>query len=748
MIYADVIVDISHENLDKTYQYAVPEEFINKAVIGAFVEILFGRGNRTITGYIVGLSDTPKCDIRIIKPIMGVPESGIVIESHLIQLAYWIKDTFGATMNDALKTVIPIKKMVKQKEKKSISLRLPKEEALEKLTFYKEKHNTARARLLEELVDVSPLDYEVVVGKLNIARTTIKALEDQGIIEVISKTIYRNPVKNIQTDRKTVVLNEEQEYIVEDVVKDYKAGIRNTYLIHGITGSGKTEVYIEIIDQVIKMGKQVIVLIPEIALTYQTVMRFYQRFGDRISIMNSRLSNGERYDQYVRTKKGEIDIMIGPRSALYAPFSNLGLIIIDEEHEGSYKSESPPKYHAREVAIQRAKMLEASVILGSATPSIEAYAKAKKGVYKFYQIKNRAGKGTLPRVHIVDLREELKKKNKSIFSEKLKNLMKDRLEKNQQIMLFINRRGYAGFVSCRSCGFVMKCPHCDVSLTSHNNGHLVCHYCGYKEPMPSKCPSCGSKYIAAFGTGTQKVEDLVKKEFPTARVLRMDMDTTSNKDGHEKILSSFANHEADVLVGTQMIVKGHDFPKVTLVGVIAADLSLYMNDYRSSERTFQLLTQASGRAGRGKEDGEVVIQTYNPEHYSIECASHNDYEGFYEQEMVYRSLMKYPPAAHILLILVTSKDEDKAEKVSKLLSHVVKDHVTTEEEVQEGLTIIGPTKASLAKAKDIYRQVLYLKYTDYEILKEIKNYLEGYIEYSDYLKGCNVQFDFDPMNSY
>lgn len=754
MVYADVIVDISHENLDKSYQYAVPNEFISKAVIGAMVEIPFGRGNRTIKGYIVGLSTIPKFDVSMIKPILDVPTNALVIESHLIHLAYWIKDTFGATMNDALKTVIPVKRSVKKKEKRSIHLNITKDLANEKLLEFHKKHNIARVRLLEELLKVNEIDYEIAVNKLNISRPTIKALEEQNIIKVITETIYRNPIKSKDLAKQIILLNKEQQNIVDEMKKEYDTGIRKTYLIHGITGSGKTEVYMELIDHVIKQGKQVIMLIPEIALTYQTVKRFYKRFGDRISIMNSRLSSGERFDQYVRAKKNEIDIIIGPRSALFAPFSNLGLIIIDEEHEGSYKSESPPKYHGREVAIQRANMVGASVILGSATPSLEAYRKAISGEYRLFHLNQRAGQGNLPKVHIIDLREELKKKNKSIFSEKLKNLIVDRLNKKQQIMLFINRRGYAGFVSCRSCGHVMKCPHCDVSLTSHNNGHLVCHYCGYHEPMVSNCPACGSKYIAAFGTGTQKVEELIKKEFPMARVLRMDMDTTSNKDSHEKILSSFANGEADILVGTQMIVKGHDFPNVTLVGIIAADLSLYANDYRAGERTFQLLTQASGRAGRGSNPGEVVIQTYNPEHYSIITASKNDYEEFYKEEMIFRSLMQYPPAAHILAILITSKEEEKAGRYANYILQIIQDVKSSDDheidkisQIIKELGVIGPTKAYLSKAKDIYRWVIYLKHNDYEELKDIKNNLES-IDCPNEYKGCNVQFDFDPINSY
>lgn len=747
MKYADIIVDISHEDLDRTYQYSIPVELAEQAVIGALAVVPFGKGNRLIKGYIVQLSNEPKWKEDLIKPIHEIVNDGLIIESQLIQLAYWMKETFGSTMNDALKTVIPVKKSVKAKEKKTIRLAESIEEAKVHLELFKKKNNKGRVRLMEELMEEEAIDYDVVIHKLNIARTTIQDLEKMNIISTEVERLYRNPIQNGIVKKEEVHLTKEQRHIVDSIIKEYRDDIRGTYLIHGVTGSGKTEVYMEIISDVIKQGKQVIMLIPEIALTYQTVMRFYKRFGERISIMNSRLSQGERYDQYLRAKKGDIDIMIGPRSALFTPFHNLGLILIDEEHEGTYKSENPPKYHTREVAIKRGQLSNASVILGSATPSLESYRNALQGNYKLFTLQSRIGKSRMPKIWIVDLREELKKKNKSIFSMQLKELIEDRLRKNQQIMLFINRRGYAGFVSCRSCGQVMKCPHCDISLTAHNNGTLVCHYCGYAEKTPVNCPSCGSKYIAAFGTGTQKVEEIVKREFPSARVLRMDMDTTKNKDSHEKILSSFANGEADILVGTQMIVKGHDFPMVTLVGILAADLSLYAADYRAAERTYQLLAQASGRAGRGDLPGEVVIQSYQPDHYSIKSASEDDYIGFYNQEMAYRELLKYPPAAHILAILIASKDEKKAMTASDLLSGAAKDWCA-KEEVSEETVIIGPATASLAKVNDIYRFMIYIKQTDYDLLIGIKDYLEGYINYSEHFKGCNVQFDFNPINSY
>lgn len=743
--YADIIIDISHENLDKTYQYAIPEEFITKAVIGSLVVVPFGKGNRQINGYIIDLSSEPKLDVNLIKPIIRV-EDAPVIESHLIYLAYWIKEHFGGTINDALKTVMPVKKAVKIKEQRSIRLMVENQKAKDLFyEFQSKKNQAARVRLLGALLEKKVLDYDDAIHKLKIPRSTILSLEKKGITKTVSKQVYRNPIQEQEISSSKVILNPDQQQIVDDIIEEYKKGIRTTYLIHGVTGSGKTEVYMEIISSVIAQGKQVILLIPEIALTYQTVLRFYRRFGDRVSILNSKMSQGERYDQSMRAKNGDLDIIIGPRSALFTPFMNLGLIIIDEEHENSYKSETTPKYHAVDVAIKRAELTGSSVILGSATPSLESYNKAKKGIYQLYTLNKRAKEALPPKVWIADLREELKNKNKSIFSMKLKELITDRLEKKEQVMLFLNRRGYAGFISCRSCGHVIKCPHCDISLTSHNNGRVICHYCAYEEGMPKRCPSCGSKYIAAFGTGTQKVEELVKKEFPHARTLRMDTDTTKQKGGHEAILKAFSEHRADILVGTQMIVKGHDFPKVTLVGIIAADLSLHAGDFRAGERTFQLLCQAAGRAGRDALPGEVVIQTYQPEHYSIVTAAEGDYISFYNQEILYRTMMQYPPVAHILLLLITSKVEKEAEKASVLIgkaaSHFVEEH---------GLkaTVIGPAPAAVTKINDIYRRILYIKHNNYEELIGIKNYLEGYYKFSEYFSKCHLQFDFNPMSGY
>ena len=737
--FAQIIIDISHEKVDRTFDYRIPPQLEDRISVGVLVKIPFGKGNSLRKGYVVGITDHADYDADKIKEIAGIVKGSVSAESQLIMLAWWLKEQYGSTMNQALKTVLPVKQKVKPKEKKVLRLLIP-EEQLEALTAEAEKKSyKARVRLFKALKENPLIPYEVASGQMNLSAATLKPVIEKGYVALESEEIFRNPVKDAGSRVKAVDLNGEQQAVADAFCEDYEAGKRETYLIHGITGSGKTEVYMEMISRVISEGKQVIVLIPEIALTYQTVMRFYGRFGNRVSIINSRLSAGERYDQFERARGGDIDIMIGPRSALFTPFSRLGLIIIDEEHEGAYKSEVVPRYHAREVAVKRAQMQNASVVLGSATPSLEAYTKALRGEYRLFSLHTRAkADSRLADVAVVDLREELKAGNKSIFSRRLQQMIGDRLEKKEQIMMFINRRGYANFVSCRSCGEAIKCPHCDVTLTLHKDNRLVCHYCGYSIPMPDKCPSCGSPYIANFGVGTQKIEMMTKKMFPQARVLRMDLDTTSKKGGHEEILSAFAEGDADILIGTQMIVKGHDFPDVTLVGVLAADLSLYTPDYRAAERTFQLLTQAAGRAGRDARHGDVIIQTYNPEHYSIVTAAEQDYETFYHQEMAYRRLMKYPPVNVLFTVQMASKSEAAlVEAADRLAAHI------TPQADEEKVQMIGPVDASVYKINDIYRKILYLKQENYDILIKIRDNIDCFQqEKSEIFKGVVVQYDF------
>ena len=742
MKYADVIIDISHERLDKTFEYIVPDELEEAVFEGVQVVIPFGQGNRAITGYVVGLHEKPGFDVTKLKPIARLVKDSIAIESQLISLAAFLKRNYGSTMNQALKTVIPIKKRENEKMKKEISLAVSVEQARIELTelLTKRNHAVGKERLLRELLTVDTLDWELATKKLQVPSANIRDLEKKGIIKVESVRTFRNPHVNQDSQPKHIVLNEQQEAAAEQIKADIDTGRRKTYLIHGVTGSGKTEVYMDVMEHVIAMGQQVIVLIPEIALTYQTVMRFYTRFGDKVSILNSRMSPGERFDQFERAKSGEISIMVGPRSALFTPFANLGLIIIDEEHEPSYKSEVVPRYHARETAVYRAKLAGATVILGSATPSLEAYSRASAGEYQLITLNNRAMGQDMAQCEIIDLRAELQSGNRSMLSRRLRELMADRLEKHQQIMLFLNRRGLMGFVSCRACGHVLKCPHCDVALHLHSGGVMKCHYCGFTTRAAKTCPSCGSKYIGSFKAGTQRLEELVKEAFPKARVLRMDADTTAGKNGHEEILSAFAAHEADVLIGTQMIVKGHDFANVTLVGIVAADISLNESDFHSGERTFQLLTQAVGRAGRGREPGVAVIQTYQPENYAVVTSANQDYESFYQQEIAYRRLLSYPPCSHILGIQVSCDKQNDAVAQADILAQVIR---RTAPEID----IMGPEDAYIGKLKDVYRRVIYVRSQDYDRLVQVKDSIDSFLLEQKQYRNTTTWFDFDPIST-
>ena len=744
-LYANIIIDISHEKLDRTFQYRIPEKLLDQIHPGTPVEIPFGRSNRKIRGYVVEVTEEPEFAPERIKPVSHVIREGIPIEGQLIALAAWMRENFGGTMNQALKTVLPVKQKTTEKEQRLIWLKPDPTTAKALLGELQRKHQTARARLLEALLEQSPLPYETVTQKLNITVSVIRAMQERELIRVESIRSWRNPLDQMKKQGTVVTLNPAQQQIVTGIENGWRSGDERPCLIHGVTGSGKTEVYMELIKSVLREGKQAIVLIPEIALTFQTVLRFYNHFGERVSILNSRMSPGERSDQFERAKRGLLDVMIGPRSALFTPFPNLGVIIIDEEHEAAYKSETVPRYHARETAIARGMLCGAHVVLGSATPSVESYDRAQQGQYRLFEMKERVSARPLPTVYTVDLREELRNGNRSILSDRLRKLMTDRLEKKEQIMLFLNRRGVAGFVSCRSCGEVIKCPHCDVSLNLHNDGKLVCHYCGYQQPMVKKCPSCGSSYVGGFKAGTQKIEQYVRQQFPSARVLRMDLDTTRKKGGYESILSAFSNQEADILIGPQMIVTGHDFPNVTLVGILAADLSLHISDYRAPERTFQLLTQAAGRAGRGCRQGEVVIQTYQPEHYSIVTAAAQDYEAFFQQEIFFREMLHYPPKWHMLVVHAASEKEMLVKQAQDMLKYKL---LTKMEKEKEHLQIIGPADAAVSRINDIFRKVLYVKAEDYQLLVHAKNMLEQEIRKDPAFRAVTIQFDFDPMNGF
>ena len=744
-VYIDVIVDISVNSLDRIFQYRVPEKLLDAVTVGCQVNVPFGSGNRRRQAYVIGVDTVLAYDASKIKDILGVTKAPAAT-GQLIALADWMHERYGCTMAQALKTVLPVKKSVKEVKRTAYFLadREGAQQLLEKSR--KSRREKARVRLLEAMLKEGCMSKETVTGVLQISASTMKSILQTGVIREETSQVYRNPVRQRLDGWQEVCLNDEQMNAVASIwqnaviCREHWSREQGMHLLYGITGSGKTEVYMALMEKVLNEGRQIIVLIPEISLTLQTVSRFYARFGSQIAVMNSRLSAGERYDQYMRAKRGEASIMIGPRSALFTPFDRLGLIIIDEEHESAYQSEIVPRYQAAEVAARRAEMSGALVVLGSATPSVAVYQKAREGMIGLHRLTQRARTGSrLPDVKVVDLREEFRMKNRGILSQSLHEAMDACLKRGDQMMLFLNRRGYAGFVSCRSCGYVVKCRHCDVSMTVHHHTLLKCHYCGSEQPMPRVCPSCGSPYIAGFGVGTQKVEEFVQKEFPEARILRMDRDTTSGKDDMGRILQTFSEGSADILIGTQMIVKGHDFANVTLVGILAADLSLFAGDYQSSERTFQLLTQAAGRAGRGDRPGEVIIQTYQPEHYCIQTAAAQDYDSFYSQEIRFRQMLHYPPDRQMMVMLAEGEhDQQTGQAVQKLRE------IAGEADF-EAVEFIGPSRAGIAKAKDLYRYTMYMKHQDIKELMRRRDFLEGYLKWSQQFS--NIYFTFDIRES-
>ena len=684
--YADIIIDISQTNVDRPFRYRIPDELLGDINIGSVVKVPFGNGNRVRTGYVIGFADEANFDESKIKDIKEVAKNSLSVESKLIKLAQWMRDTYGCTMISALMTVMPVKEKVRQR-KTDIDIH-------------------------EQIPEFQPIEQ--------------LESQQQDIVDDFIKELDRNVVS--ENAEETASESEESELTPE------------AYLLHGITGSGKTEVYIKMAEEVIRRGQDVIVLVPEIALTYQTVARFSSYFQDSICILNSQLSKGEKYREFMKAHDGETHIMIGPRSALFAPFQNLGLIIIDEEHDTSYKSEKTPKYHAREVAIERGRLEGAKVVLGSATPSIGSYYKAEKGEYKLYSLTERVKGSTVPEVEVVDLREELRKGNRGILSKSLYEKLDAAFKRNEQAMLFINRRGVSSFVSCRSCGDVIKCPNCDVSLSLHGRSQMLCHYCGYKMMMPSSCPKCKSNMIGGYGIGTESLEEQVKKYFPDIRTLRMDKDTTSRKGSHGEIIRKFREGEADLLIGTQMIVKGHDFPRVTVVGNILADLSLFDGDYESSERTFDLLTQAAGRAGRDELPGQVVIQTYQPEHYAIDAAAKQDYKSFYDYEMSYRRLLHYPPVYELMCVCLSSENEAMLIHVSEELAKAVR------KLGDEDIDIIGPSEAYIYRINNVYRRVIYIKSEFYVKLTEVAGIIQKmFDEQTENANNIDIQFDFNPM---
>lgn len=781
MKIAQVIVDVPTSQVNQTFDYLIPEKFQDILSVGMRVTVPFG--SRKIMGFVIGFTGHSSFDK--LKHLSDVLDLTPVLTEELIELGKWLaEDTLSfyitayqamlpqvlkaqykkelirmneATLSAELEQLfagrdfisyeeftsssisyhrlqkaiqegdVSVKYLVKSKiTKKRLTMIKPAKESylLEEALLDLPKNAKKQQLALEYFIEKpEEIEQKELLKRLNTTQSTIKSLVDKSLLQTARVEVYRNPYDETSFEQTfPLTLTKEQETAILPIKEKIAHDVHDVFLLHGVTGSGKTEIYLQAIQDVIKKGKEAIVLVPEISLTPQMVSRFKGRFGSKVAVLHSALSSGEKYDEWLKIQRKEVKVVVGARSAIFAPFENLGIIIIDEEHENSYKQEDQPRYHARDVAIKRGKFYSCPVVLGSATPTLESFARAKKGVYQLAVLDKRTNNKAMPTVEIVDMRSELHAGNRSMFSRTLKEKIEDKLEKKEQVVLLLNRRGYSTFVMCRDCGHVKECPHCDIALTYHKNSHrLKCHYCSYEEQMPLVCPECQSDLIRYFGTGTQRVEEALTQLIPEAGIIRMDVDTTRRKGAHEKILNQFSRGEADILLGTQMIAKGLDFENVTLVGVLTADSMLHLPDFRSSEKTFQLLTQVSGRAGRHELPGEVIVQTYTPDHYSIELASQYNYDQFFQYEMNLRKTFRYPPYVFLTLITVSHQNQVKVVQVTQQIVQLLQQSIT------EDSIILGPTPSPIARIKDRYRYQCIIKYKNEPKLRSfIKKILEQF----------------------
>ena len=710
---ADILVEVVAKTTDKTFTYHIPDGM--KAKEGMRALVPFGR--RNIEGFIIRIYDEAELDYEV-KDIIQLVDEKPVLNEEMLELGKYISKKTLSPLTLSYQTMLP--SGLKAREKTNINKKMVKYlKVLKDGEFKGEKQ-----KMVFDYVKKNNLVLKALANK--ISSSAVKTLINNGYLEEVEKEVYRLD-EEVEVEKKHYDLTEEQAKVLESV----KFGKFKPYLLHGVTGSGKTLVYIRLIEKVLKQGKEAILLVPEISLTPQVVDIFKKRFGKTIAILHSGLSNGEKYDEWRKIERKEVSIVIGARSAMFAPFTNLGIIIIDEEHSNTYKQDNVPRYNAIDVALRRGKTYNIPVVLGSATPSVESYTRAKAGIYELLVMKNRVNK-KMPKVYLVDMKDEFKKGNR-VFSDIFKEKMNDRLSKNEQVLVLLNRRGYSTVITCKECGFTHKCPNCDIPLTYHKNGNIMkCHYCDYKVPRLLECPKCHSKNINSLGMGTEKLESLIKEEFKDAKVIRMDQDTTRNKGAHKRIIDDFKEGKYNVLVGTQMIAKGLDFPKVTLVFVVNGDASLNIPDFRSSERTYELLSQVSGRAGRDKLDGEVIIQGFNVSHYSIVYAKNNDYESFYNEEMKIRKVLKYPPYYNLCLIKVSGKNYDEVYNEANKITTYLKGNLNN--------IVLGPASASMPKINNIYYVQIIIKFKN---TKEILSYLEFIRKH--YQKKINVDIDLNPL---
>ncbi|MDT0679763.1 primosomal protein N' [Staphylococcus chromogenes] len=801
MTIAQVIVDIDSKSVDRTFDYRIPKDL--QSVVQPGVRVIVPFGPRKIQGYVMQVisEEEAEYDLSKIKSLLEVKDIQPELTEELVQLSAWFSQYFVSKRISILEAMLP--SAIKAKYTKVFEItpeaELPqsvisyfdangqyryqqaqKDEMIQTLQPYladgrlrevtllnqtttKKTQKAVRLAQLEEgdallaHLEKYPKQHELVAFLLDEQRrdvflkelldmgfsnSSIKTLTQKGILEKYEAIVERDPYAGriFEAEAKRA-LTEEQQHAFDQLQQALYEEQSETFLLHGVTGSGKTEVYLQIIDQVLTQQKTAMMLVPEIALTPQMVNRFKRRFGDEVAVLHSALSKGERYDEWQKIRDGRASVSVGARSSVFAPFKNLGIIIIDEEHEATYKQEDYPRYHARDIALWRARYHQCPLVLGSATPSLESYARAEKGVYHLLSMSSRVNQQPLPQIEICDMREELAQGNRSMFSEQLRTAIQARLDRQEQTVLFLNRRGYASFMLCRDCGHVPQCPNCDISLTYHKStDQLKCHYCGYQEAAPFQCPNCESEHIRQMGTGTQKVEEVLNEMFPEARVIRMDVDTTTQKGSHEKMLRQFGEGEGDILLGTQMIAKGLDFPNITLVGVLNADTLLNLPDFRASERTFQLLTQVAGRAGRHEKTGEVIIQTYNPDHYAIQDVKSNDYLNFYQKEMRFRQIGQYPPYYYLINFTIT---HENMKKVLQAATHV---HQILIQHLSDKAFILGPSAAAIPKINHEHRFQVLVKYKSEPSLVHALTYLDDYY-HEQYVKDkLALKIDIHPYN--
>jgi len=730
-LYAEVIINSDAIEIDRPFTYKVKEELLDIIEIGHRVKVPFGVKNKPTEAFVLGLKCEGIENVKKIKYISSILDDIPILTRDDLKLVDFLRENYLCKYIDAIRTIIPsgLSKGIKNKKKTVIVFNKELDGKL------KDKDNYVKIVNLIKEKD-GELTKSEIINDYSLSSYSLNKLIENGYLLTEDRVVYRYNTRSYIEESKNV-LNDEQKNAFNKILNSDKKG----FLLKGVTGSGKTEVYMNLVGETLKEGKSAIVLVPEISLTPQMIERFKGRFGKNVALFHSKLSQGERFDEWYRIKKGEARLVVGARSAIFLPLDNLGIIIIDEEHENTYKSEQNPKYLTKEVAKFLSEIKGCKYILGSATPSIETYYEALNGKLELVEIKNRVSNRPLPQMEIVDMREELKSRNLSLLSRSLYNEMKETLERKEQIILFLNRRGFSSFVSCRSCGYVFKCPECDLSMTYHKNGYLICHYCGRAQREQKVCPECGSKYVKFFGAGTQRVEEEVKKYFPKARVMRMDVDTTRNKDSHENIYNAFKSGEGDVLIGTQMVSKGLDFKNVTLVGVLAADISLNIPDYRSSERTYQIITQVAGRAGRGEKKGKVVIQTYTPNSLSLQYAIENNYNNLYNEEIKVRKIMNYPPFSTIFLINSISKDERKLKGFMNKVGESLRKLLDSRENIQ----ILGPVPCIITKLKDNYRwQIIIKGNLDNKLKLKIKDIL--YELNKSVYNEIRISMDINPNN--